>query len=147
MASDHAGSAFKSELKEILATELGTLCVVHDLGASVKDGSVDYPVYAQKLSHEVLRNNGAMGIGICGSGLGISMACNRFKGIRAALLYDSETAQLAKMHNNANVLCFGARKMSAVKAFTLIQAFLAEKYEGGRHERRLQLLDEITQEN
>ena len=144
MANDHAGVAFKSELQKQLSKTLDNSFAITDLGCSDADGSVDYPVYSKKLSQFVLKNQGSLGIAICGSGLGVCMACNRFKGIRAALIYDLESAGLAKKHNNANVLCFGARKTNVESAVMFVFEFLKQTFEKGRHEKRIQLLDELN---
>lgn len=144
LANDHAGVSFKNALKVILKNLLDVPFEFSDLGCDDANIRVDYPVYARKLSLAVLESNASIGIGICGTGLGISMACNRFKGIRAALVYDLETARLAKQHNDANIICFGARKTTVQDAADFFKEFLSLKFEHGRHEKRIELLDLIN---
>ena len=93
------------------------------------------------MAHEILTKKADLGILICGTGIGISIAANRHKGIRAALLYSVDVAKLAKQHNNANVIVFGGRTMNFVDVVAEIDAFMAAEYEGGRHQRRLDKLD------
>ena len=102
---------------------------------------MDYPDIADKMAQEILTKKADLGILICGTGIGISIAANRHKGIRAALLYNIEAARLAKQHNNANVIVFGGRTMKFADVVTEIDAFMAAEYEGGRHQRRLDKLD------
>ena len=113
---------------------------VVDLGTNSAD-SVDYPDFAQKVVQKLLKGEADLGILVCGTGIGISIAANRHKGIRAALLYDDYVAKVAKEHNNANVLCFGGRTMTIDDVLKRIDIFLDAKYEGGRHDRRLCKLD------
>ena len=135
IASDHGGFALKEALKnhykELNFTDLGTYSA----------DSVDYPDYAQKMAHAILNCDADLGILICGTGIGISIAANRYKGIRAALLYSTDAARLAKAHNNANILVFGGRTMSVDDVVERIDTFLQTSYEGGRHQHRLDKLD------
>lgn len=135
IASDHAGVALKSALRHHLAQQ-GYETVDH--GAH-SDASCDYPAFAHALSHAVEQENGR-GILICGTGIGMSMAANRHAGIRAALCTTELHARLARRHNNANVLCLGARMTGDILAQAIVDAFLATDFEGGRHQRRLDLL-------
>lgn len=135
IASDHGGFELKEQLKQHYA-DLNFI----DLGTYSTE-SVDYPDIADKMAQEILTNKADWGILICGTGIGISIAANRHKGIRAALLYSIETAKLAKQHNNANVIVFGGRTMKFDDVVAEIDAFRTEKYEGGRHQRRLDKLD------
>lgn len=134
IASDHAGF----ELKEFLIKELTNLNLsIIDLGCSDSKDSVDYPDFAKKLSKK-LKNE--FGILICGSGIGISIAANRFPHIRAALCHNTKLAKLSREHNNANVLCLGARIISNKTALNITKKFLNTKFEGGRHEKRVSKL-------
>ena len=131
IASDHAGFSLKEEVKKHL-NEKGV--EFEDLGTNSKD-SVDYPVFASKLCKKIQSGEYETGILICGTGIGMSMAANKHKGIRAACVSDTFSARATRMHNNANVLCFGERVVGAGLAFELVDAFLFTDYEGGRHQR------------
>ena len=134
IASDHAGFEMKELLKEFLNSEKYQ---VEDLGTNSKE-SVDYPDYAQKLCKKLLSaKDEYIGILICGTGVGMSIAANRFKGIRAALCHHSQVARLSKQHDGANVLCLGARMIGSEVAKECVKEFLSAKFEGGRHERRV----------
>ncbi len=131
IASDHGGF----ELKEFLIKELTNLNFsIIDLGCNNSKDSVDYPDFAKKLCKK-LKNE--IGILICGSGIGISIAANRFSNIRAALCQSVKLAALSRMHNDANVLCLGARIISQKTALNITKKFLNTKFEGGRHEKRV----------
>lgn len=132
IASDHAGF----DLKAFLIKKFPTLI---DLGTDSAE-SVDYPDFAKKLGQEI--QEGDFGILICGSGVGISIAANRFKNIRAALCLNEKIAELARRHNDANVLCLGARLINEEKAIEIIEKFLATKFEGGRHIERVKKLSQ-----
>jgi ribose 5-phosphate isomerase B len=134
IASDHAGFALKKFLIKKL-TELGFKPI--DLGCDSSEKSVDYPDYAKKLCKKIKKNSAEFGVLICGSGIGISIAANRFKHIRAALCYDVKTAKLSRAHNDANVICLGARLISKKNALASVKAFLNSDFEKGRHERRV----------
>ena len=136
IASDHGGVELKKQIiKHFNALNL------QDLGTNTSD-SVDYPDYAKKMAKTILSGSADLGILICGTGIGISIAANRFSGIRAAILYSDEVARLAKQHNNANVLVFGGRTMKADDAIRRIEIFLSETYEGGRHQKRLDKIEQ-----
>ena len=137
IAADHGGF----ELKEALKAHYKALEFI-DLGTYSAD-SVDYPDYGRKMAQTVLGKKADLGILICGTGIGISIAANRYKGIRAALLYSIEAAQLAKAHNNANIIVFGGRTMAVDDVIKRIDTFLQTSYEGGRHQRRLDKLDNM----
>ncbi len=138
IGSDHAGYSLKEKIKEYV-TSLDYEVV--DKGTNSEE-SVDYPLIAEKVGKEVSKGN-SEGILICGTGLGMSMAANKVKGIRAALAYNENSAKMAKEHNNANVLCIGAREFSEEDAKKITKAFLEEKFAGGeRHQRRI---DEIME--
>ena len=132
IASDHAGY----NLKKIILSKLSKRIKIFDLGPDSKD-SVDYPDYAKKLSKKVASNKGSFGILVCGSGMGMAIAANKTKNIRAALCYSINNTKLSRLHNNANIITLGARLINKNKAFNLIRVFLKTKFEGGRHLRRV----------
>jgi ribose 5-phosphate isomerase B len=133
--SDHAGFG----LKNILMEHLKDRCEAIDVGTHSLD-SCDYPLIAGRLAREVLDRQ-AHGILICGSGIGVSMAANRFAGIRAALCANEYMARMSRMHNDANVLCMGERIIGVDLAKAIADAFLDTAFEGGRHQRRVDLID------
>ena len=137
IASDHGGFALKQDILRHY-TQYQWL----DLG-TYSEESVDYPDYAQKMADAVRGGAAELGILVCGTGIGISIAANRCKGIRAALLYSVEAAKLAKEHNNANVLVFGGRTMKPENVFSCIDAFMAAEFAGGRHQRRLDKIETV----
>ncbi len=133
IASDHAGFEMKEAVRAYLSSKA---CEVVDMGPA--DASrVDYPDYARKVAEAVATDPAASGVLICGTGIGISMAANRFKGVRAALCHDAYTAAMARGHNDANVLCFGARVVGLGVAESMIDAWLESAFEGGRHADRV----------
>ncbi len=136
IASDHAGFILKTALTAHLR-DAG--CTVNDLGAH-NAASCDYPEFADKLCAQVLEA-GHKGILICGTGIGMSIAANRHSGIRAALCTVEFHARATRAHNDANVLCLGERVTAPGLACILADVFLVTEFEGGRHERRLALLD------
>ncbi|HSL18139.1 MAG TPA: ribose 5-phosphate isomerase B [Methylomirabilota bacterium] len=133
IASDHAGIALKGELGRQLR-ELGL--AVEDLGPE-DPSSVDYPDYAHLLARAVADGRVERGILICGTGIGMSMAANRHPGVRAALCHDAYTAEMARRHNDANVLCLGARAIGVGVAEQVVRVFVDTPFEGGRHQRRV----------
>ncbi len=139
IASDHAGPDYKKRLIEYL-TEKGYTCL--NMGTDT-DASVDYPIYADKVCEKVLSGEAELGILICGTGIGMSIAANKHKGIRAGLCGDPESASLTRQHNNANVLCMGARIISFEKAVEITDAFLSSEFLGGRHQRRVDMLENL----
>ena len=129
LSSDHAGYDLKEKIKaELLKKNIK----FKDLGAYSEE-SVDYPDYGKLLGEAIFRKEFKYGIAICGSGIGISIALNRVRGVRAALCYDIEMARLARQHNDANVIVFGARFINYETAINLLDVFDKEKFEGGRH--------------
>ena len=136
---DHAGLELKNEVIKFLE-ESGIS--YEDVGTYTKD-SCDYPVFAEKVARAVQSGKAEKGILVCGTGLGMSYAANKVKGIRAACLSDSASARLARQHNDANVLCFGQNIVGKAVALDLVKIFLETEFEGGRHERRVALIDEI----
>lgn len=137
IASDHAGYDLKETIKTYLE-ENGHEVV--DKGPYNAD-SVDYPDFAKKLTDEVLSENVDFGIGICGTGIGINISCNRVKGIRAALCSESVSAELTRKHNNANVLNLGARIIGEELAKGIVDVFINTEFEGGRHQRRIDKIE------
>lgn len=138
IGSDHGGFDLKEKLINHYKNQGVNLI---DLGTYSSD-SCDYPDIADKMAESVLKGDVDLGILICGTGIGISIAANRHKGIRAAVLYDDFTAEMARLHNNANIMVFGGRTMKFEDTVRRIGIFLQTKYEGGRHQRRLDKLDE-----
>ncbi|MDX1661623.1 MAG: ribose 5-phosphate isomerase B [Gemmatimonadota bacterium] len=132
LASDHAGYALKSDLASHLA-ELGWEAV--DLGTDSED-STDYPDWAHRLAEAIHEGRAPLGVLVCGSGTGMSIAANRHAGVRAANCLDEEMAELAREHNDANVLCLGSRIVSPVEAKKILWTFLETDFGGGRHARR-----------
>jgi len=137
ISSDHAGIELKANLINFLAIKE---IEVEDLGCNSGD-SVDYPDYANRLTEKVLEDGNNMGILICGTGIGMSMAANRKKGIRAALCFNSVMANFSRIHNNANVLCLGARIIGEEVAKNIVDIFINSGFEWGRHKRRIDKLD------
>ncbi|EAT97956.2 ribose 5-phosphate isomerase B [Campylobacter concisus] len=135
LASDHAGFELKNELKEAIK---GLGYEVVDLGTNDKN-SVDYPDYAHLLASKLEPN--CYGVLVCGTGIGISIAANRHENVRCALCHDEFTARLAREHNDANVIAFGARVIGAGVAISAAEAFLKTEFAGGRHERRVQKIE------
>ncbi len=138
LGSDHAGFFLKSICLDHLR---GKGCTCEDLGTDSGITSCDYPIFAAKVCERVLETGG-VGLLICGAGLGMSMAANRFSGIRAALCWNEFTARVSREHNNANVLCLGARVIGPGLALDILDVFLRTGFEGGRHQQRIQLFDE-----
>ena len=133
IASDHAGFT----LKEFVKKKLSKKIKFDDQGPHSDEISVNYPDFAHKLCKKVSKNSSNMGILICGSGMGMAMAANRHKKIRAALCYSVENTKLSRLHNNANVITLGARLISKNTAMKCINTFLKTKFEGGRHLKRV----------
>ncbi len=133
IGSDHAGFSLKESLKHHLEKDGLSLL---DVGTFNED-SVDYPDFAEKVARAICSGEGNLGIVLCGTGIGVSIAANKIKGIRAAVVYNDETASLARRHNNANVICFGGREASAEQAHAWTRIFLDATFEGGRHQRRI----------
>jgi ribose 5-phosphate isomerase B len=136
IAADHAGFILKNQLIDFLKSKS---FIVNDLGTNSKE-SVDYPLYAHMLSKEILENK-ARGILICGSGIGMDISANRHRGIRAALCHNTEIAQLSRKHNNSNVLVLGARFCNEALAKEILESWLNTEFDGGRHERRVELIE------
>ena len=139
LASDHAGTILKNRICEELAK---TVYEVKDLGANGSE-SVDYPDFAASLAEAMLQDEGAKGILVCGSGIGISIAANRFSHIRAALVTDVTAARLSRQHNDANVLALGERLTGIATALDCVDAFLTTDFEGARRQRRVDKLSSL----
>ena len=133
LASDHAGVTLRREIRGHL--EAAGHAVL-DLGTEGPE-SVDYPDFAERLAAAILDGRAARGVLICGTGIGISIAANRHRGIRAALCHDATTSRLSRRHNDANVLALGARVIGAEVAKDCVDAFVDTAYEGGRHAARV----------
>jgi ribose 5-phosphate isomerase B len=138
VASDHAGFELKEELKNFLVQNGHS---VEDFGCYGTE-SCDYPDFAQKLSEAVLEGSCERGILICGTGLGMSYAANRYSGIRAALCVNTFMAEMSRAHNDANVLVLGARVIDAHTARDILSVWLRTPFEGGRHLRRIQKIED-----
>lgn len=137
--SDHAGFRLKRLLAGRLA-ERGHR--VEDLGTHGED-RVDYPDFGAAVGRAVARGEADLGVCVCGSGTGIAMAANKIAGVRAANLYDTASAELARQHNDANVVCFGQRLVDDATALAALDAFLDASFEGGRHGPRVAKLDAL----
>jgi ribose 5-phosphate isomerase B len=137
LASDHGGFELKEKVKTFLSEDGHE---VFDLGTNNEE-SVDYPIYGEALGKFISEGKADFGIAFCGTGIGISIACNKVKGIRCALLYSAQTAKMAKEHNNANIIAIGGRTTSFDDAKEYVKAFMNAEFEGGRHQKRL---DEIS---
>jgi ribose 5-phosphate isomerase B len=133
VGADHGGYELKEQIR-ILLTELGHN--VDDVGCNSTE-SVDYPDIAAALSSKIVGGNCDAGILICGTGIGMSIAVNRSPQIRAALCHDEYTARMSREHNNANVLCLGARVTGAGVAEAIVRAWINTEFAGGRHQRRI----------
>lgn len=140
IASDHAGFERKAKVCEWLKKHNIEYI---DLGTD-SPSSVDYPVYAKKVAEKILSKECDKGILICGTGIGMSIAINRFKGVRGTLCLNTRMATLARQHNNSNVLCMPARKFCFCRAKRILKAYFNTDFEGGRHEKRVAMLDELN---
>ena len=133
IASDHAGFGYKTKLVNYLKTK-GV--EIKDFGP-INEESVDYPDYAHPVAKAVEKKEADLGVLLCGSGNGINMTANKHQGIRSALCWKKEIAELARLHNNANILAMPARFISYKEAEEIITVFIKTEFEGGRHERRV----------
>ena len=137
IGNDHAGYS----LKLSIIKNLDDKYEFFDKG-SYSNESVDYPDYASIIAKEIQSKKGDLGIIICGTGNGVCMTANKFKGIRAVICWNEEIAKLAKQHNNANIICMPSRFIKVEEAIKIIESFILEKFEGGRHERRIKKINE-----
>jgi len=133
IGADHAGFAAKEEIKTVIKA-LGH--AVQDVGPD-SDASVDYPDYAEKVARSVVSGEADRGVLICGTGIGMSIAANKFAGIRAAVITDEKTADLSRRHNDSNILCAGARITPVSKIAEALKVWLQTPFEGGRHSTRV----------
>ena len=139
IGSDHAGYELKEKIKKyfeesgIKFTDFGTFSLE----------PCDYPIIAEKVGNSVLNKESEKGILICGAGIGMSIAANKIKDVRAALCYEPELAELARKHNNANVLCMGGRFTDFEKAKKIVKTFLNTDFEGERHQRRIDMIKKL----
>ena len=133
ISSDHAGYLLKEQIKKKFRNKY----TFHDLGTDNSKDSVNYPDYAHKLCTKVAKNSKNIGILVCGSGMGMSMAANRHKKIRAAVCYSVKNTKLSRLHNNANIITLGSRLTKKNTAFKCIDVFVNTKFEGGRHNKRV----------
>ena len=133
ISSDHAGFKLKEEIKKNFKRKYSFI----DLGTDNSRISVNYPDYAHTLCKKVSKNSKNFGILVCGSGMGMSMAANRHKKIRAAVCYSVKNTKLSRLHNNANIITLGSRLTKKNTAFKCIEVFINTKFEGGRHNKRV----------
>lgn len=139
IASDHTGVELKSEIIKYLK-ELGH--EVSDFGTNSVE-SIDYPIYGKKVAEEISKENYDGGVLICGTGIGISLAANKIKGIRAAVCSEPYSAKLSKQHNNSNIIAFGARVVGVDLAKMIVKEWIEAQFEGGRHLKRVELISKI----
>ena len=139
VGSDHAAYELKEAIKEKLTAEGHE---VIDVGCDSLE-SVDYPKYGHAVGRTVASGDAERGIAVCGSGIGISIACNKVPGIRAALCTSVEMAEMCRRHNNANVVCMGARMISQELAFDIIDKWMTTDFEGGKHLRRINEIEDL----
>lgn len=139
IGNDHTASEMKKEIMQYL-TELGHEVVNYGVDTTE---SCDYPKIGAEVGYAVAAGKGDYGILICGTGVGISIAANKVKGIRAAVCSDVTTARLVKQHNNANIIAFGARIVGIEAAKDIVKAYLDAEFQGGRHSRRIEMIHEI----
>lgn len=140
IGSDHAAYELKEAIKEKMTAEGHEII---DCGCDSTE-SVDYPKYGHAVGRMVAAGDVERGIAVCGSGIGISIACNKVPGVRAALCTSVEMAEMCRRHNNANVICMGARMIPQQLAFDMIDTWMSTEFEGGKHERRINELDDIN---
>lgn len=138
IASDHAGFKYKLLIKKYLE-EKGFVVVDHGTFSS---NSVDYPDFIKLAAKDVSNHNSNLGIGVCGTGIGVSMVANKFKGVRAALVTDVAMAKLSRSHNDSNFLALGERLLNEENIYKILDAWLNTEFEGGRHERRVKKIEE-----
>jgi ribose 5-phosphate isomerase B len=141
LGSDHAGFRAKEIIKKYLE---GAGYTVEDVGTHCEE-SVDYPDFAKAAGERVAAANGALGVLVCGTGIGVSIAANKVEGIRAALAHDSLTARRAREHNDANVIALGGKVVGEDEAIAIVQEFLNAEFAGGRHQRRIDKISEMDQ--
>lgn len=136
--SDHGGYEYKENIKKHLENRGFE---VIDAGTFSKD-SCDYPVIAKDAAKKVVSGEADFGILICGTGIGMSIAANKIKGIRAALCSDTYSARMTRMHNNSNILCLGERVVGIELVYDIVDTWISTEFEGGRHQRRIDMIEE-----
>ena len=141
VGSDHAGFHLKNTLRDWL---LGEGHEVEDVGTFTAERA-DYPVFGAAAAAKVANGDADFGVVVCGSGQGICMAANKVAGVRGAVIRDVQDAQMSRLHNDANVACFGERVTESETAIDALRVFLATEFEGGRHQTRVDLLGELDQ--
>jgi ribose 5-phosphate isomerase B len=139
VGSDHAGFRAKETIKKFLE---GAGYRVEDVGTHSEE-SVDYPDFARAVGERVAADQNSLGVLACGTGIGVSIAANKVEGIRAALAHDSLTARRAREHNDANVIALGGKVVGEDEALAIVQEFLAARFAGGRHQRRVDKISEL----
>jgi len=139
LGADHAGFPLKEHVKQTLVA-LGH--EVTDVGTHAEE-SVDYPDYAREVGEAVARGDADLGVLVCGTGLGMSIAANKVPGVRAVPVYEPEMARMARRHNNANVIALPGRYVTPERADEVLEAFLTTEFEDGRHQRRIDKISEI----
>lgn len=140
LASDHGGYTLKEVIKEHL---LKQGYEISDMGVDSAETSVDYPNYGLSCAREVVEGRADKGLVFCGTGQGIGISCNKVEGIRCAILGDSYSAKMAARHNNCNMIALGARVTGPDLAVEIVDSFLNSGFEGGRHQRRVDLISDI----
>ncbi len=141
IGNDHAAVEMKNEIKAYLESKGHE---VINFGTDTSD-SCDYPVYGQKVAEAVASGQAEEGVLICGTGIGISLAANKVPGIRAAVCSEPVSARLTKQHNDANIIAFGARIVGLEEAKAIVDAFFDAEFEGGRHQRRIDLITAVEE--
>ncbi|KAA3663185.1 MAG: ribose 5-phosphate isomerase B [Calditrichaeota bacterium] len=144
IASDHAGFELKNEIVGYLRKKPDL--EVLDMGTDSEKNAVDYPAMAAKVAKSIQNGESERGIVLCGTGIGISISANKFKGIRAALCHDAYTARMSRAHNNANVLALGGRTTGRGVAFDIVDVWFNTEFEGDRHTRRIDLITGFEQD-
>ncbi len=139
VGSDHAGFPLKERIKDFL---LNKGHEVLDFGTTSED-STHYPIFAKEVSLAVQRGEAERGILVCGTGIGMSITANKFRGVRAALCLNEYMARMSRLHNDANVLCLGDRVLGEELALSIVDVWLSTPFEGGRHKRRIELIGKI----
>ncbi len=139
IASDHAGFKYKELIKDYL---LKSGYEVKDYGTNSTE-SVDYPDFIKKAAKDVSEGKADLGIGCCGSGIGVSIVANKFKGVRAAQICNVEMAALSKQHNDSNFLALGERFLKTEEIIPILNVWLTTKFEGGRHKRRVDKVNKL----
>lgn len=143
IGSDHGGFKLKEEIKKYLDEKK---IEFKDFG-TVSEQSVDYPEIAKEVSKSVQKKEAEFGILICRTGLGMSMVANKFKGIRCAVCHNENTAKYSRLDNNANILALSGQELTVNDAICIIRMWLATEFEGGRHQNRINMIEEIEKEN